>query len=454
MSRTTSRTTDRRTFIAASAGLACQLTAMTAMTERGLLSAAEPPQGRVRATDGDDQSEPKWDEQVTIRVGRTGGDLNGADDRVVQAACDYVARLGGGTVQILPGVYTFRNSVYIPSKIRIVGSGAETILTKGASESIDLGEDSDWYDREITLAKNSGFRVGDGVVLFGKNAHNGDQEVIKRTLVAKSGNQFKLSAGLRKNLWLSGKPRCASVFPLLTSEFTSDVVIENLTIDGNGKQNENLNGNYGGCIFLQDCKQYTFRNVETRNYNGDGISFQICHDVRIEDCHSHDNADLGFHPGSGSQRPVILNSKMANNNIGLFWCWGVKFGLAENNQMIGNRNYGISIGHNDTDNVMRNNVVENSGLVGILFRDDSRGVDFWANRNLVENNKIVNSGGETGVAIDIHGKTKDLIIRNNQLSETRAPAKRIGIRVGAQSERVALDDNKVEGFAQEIVRKA
>lgn len=445
------RTTTRRSFIAASAGLACQFAAMSRV---GVGGATEPPRGRVRATDGDDGNEPDWDSKLTIRVGRTGGDLNGADDKVVQAACDYVSRMGGGTVKVLPGVYTFRNSVYIPSKLRIVGSGPETILTKGPSESIDLSEDSDWYDQEITLSKKSGLRVGDGVVLFAKNAHNGDQEVIKRTLVAQSGNQFKLNDGLRKNLWLSGKPRCSSVFPLLTSEYTADVVIEKLTLDGNGKQNENLNGNYGGCIFLQDCKRYTFRDVETRNYNGDGISFQICHDVRIENCHSHDNANLGFHPGSGSQRPVILNSKMANNNIGLFWCWGVKFGLAENNHMIGNRNYGISIGHNDTDNVMRNNVVEDSGLVGILFRDDSRGVDFWANRNLVEKNQIINSGGEEGVAIDIHGKTKDLVIRNNELTEKRGPAKRIGIRVGAQSERVALDGNTVNGFAQEIVRKA
>jgi hypothetical protein len=445
------RNSNRRNFIAASAGLACQF---AVLSTRALTHSAEPPKGRVRATDGDDGHEPNWDQQVRIRVGRTGGDLNGSGDKVIQAACDYVARMGGGTVEILPGVYTFRNSVYLPSKIRIIGNGADTILTKGPSESIDLGDDSDWYDQEITLSKKSDFRVGDGVVLFAKNPHNGGQEVIKRTLVAQAGNQFKLNDGLRKNLWLSGKPRCASVFPLLTSEYTSDVLIENLTLDGNGKKNENLNGNYGGCVFLQDCKRYTFRKVETRNYNGDGISFQICHDVRIENCHSHDNANLGFHPGSGSQRPVILNSKMANNNIGLFWCWGVKFGLAENNHMLDNRNYGISIGHNDTDNVMRHNVVENSGLVGILFRDDSRGVDFWANRNLVEDNQIINSGGEAGVAIDIHGKTKDIQIRNNELTEKREPAKRIGIRVGAQSERVELDGNTVKGFAQEIVREA
>ena len=59
-----------------------------------------------------------------------------------------------------------------------------------------------------------------------------------------SGKRFKLNDGLRKNLWLTGKPTCASLFPLLTSEYTSDVVLENLTLDGNGKNNANLNGNF------------------------------------------------------------------------------------------------------------------------------------------------------------------------------------------------------------------
>jgi parallel beta-helix repeat protein len=288
-------------------------------------------------------------------------------------------------------------------------------------------------------------------VLEAKNPHNGGQTVIKRSLVAQSGNRFKLSDGLRKNLWLSGSPTCASLFPLFTSEYTADVVIENITLDGNRANNENFNGNYGGCIFLQDCNRYTIRGVTARNYNGDGISFQICHDVVVENCHSHDNADLGVHPGSGSQRPKILNNKLQRNRLGLFWCWGVKYGLAENNRIDGNRHYGISIGHCDTDNVMRNNEIRNSGKVGILFRDDSRGQDFWANRNLVENNIIHNSGDENGVAIDIQGKTKDVRIVSNEIREMRQPMNRTGVRIARQAGKIELADNRIEGFATAVI---
>ena len=381
---------------------------------------------RPRATDGDSRFEPDWDEKLTLTVGTKTGDLTGRDDRVLQAAVDYVARMGGGTVKVLPGTYTLRNAVWLPSSIRLQGSGPESVITRIPSETIELAADSDWYDQEITLKQGGAFRVGDGITLRAKNPHDGSSTVIKRTLVARSGNRFKLNDGLRKNLWMSGKPTCSSLFPLLTSENTSDVVIENITLDGNGQNCTNLNGNYGGCIFLQDCNRYTMRKVETRNYDGDGISFQICHDVVVDECHSHDNTNLGVHPGSGSQRPLIRNCRLDRNNLGLFWCWGVKFGLAEGNVIDGNQSYGISIGHCDTDNVMRNNEIRNSGKVGILFRDDQRGLDFWANRNVVENNRIINSGGNDGIAIDITGKTKDVRITGNEIREDRATMQRTG----------------------------
>ena len=444
-------TLTRRHFLAASS-------ALLATRLPGQLFAADTrsTDSGPRAIDGDNVREPDWDEKLTITVGPKRGDLVGRDDKVVQAAVDYVARLGGGTVQVLPGTFTFRNAVHLPSGIRLLGSGDDSILTKIASESVPLGDDSDWYDREITLKGKHGFRVGDGVLLKAKNPHNGSSTVIKRMLVAGSGNRFKLNDGLRKNLWLSGKPTCSSLFPLLTSERTADVFIENITLDGNRKNNENLNGNYGGCIFLQDCNRYTIRGVTTRNYNGDGVSFQICHDVVVENCHSHDNADLGVHPGSGSQRPRLLGNRLERNGIGIFWCWGVRYGLAEKNKIDGNRNYGISIGHRDTDNAMRDNDVTNSGKVGVLFRNDGRGRDFWANRNVIENNRIVNSGGEAGIGIDVQGQTKDIRIVGNSIRETRKPMSRTGVRIAAEAGTIQLVENSIKGFQTAVIdaRKA
>src|SRR5262249_58354631 len=88
---------------------------------------------------------------------------------------------GGVTVQILPGTYKLRNSVYPRSNIRLQGSGPETILVKEASVASKLAADSDWYDQEITLCDDKGFRVGDGVCLRARNLDNGGTGALKRT---------------------------------------------------------------------------------------------------------------------------------------------------------------------------------------------------------------------------------------------------------------------------------
>jgi hypothetical protein len=440
----------RRQFVAAAAAAAT--TGWTAVA-----GAAGPSRGglprvtRPRATSGDTAHEPNWDEKLTITVGPKKADLVGSSDKVLQAAVDYVSRFGGGTVQVLPGTYTLRNSVYLRTGIRILGSGADSVLTKGASHSVALADDSDWYDQEVTVASAKGLQVGDGVVLKTRNPHNGGSEVLKRTLVARKGNRFKLDRALRKNYWLSGKPTLASLFPLISGDHVHDIAIQDITLDGNRKQNANLNGNYGGCVFLQDCNRIHMTGVEARNYNGDGISWQICHDVVVENCHSHDNADLGLHPGSGSQRPLMRNNRVERNTIGVFFCWGIKYGLAENNQITGNHSYGVSIGHCDTDNLIRLNTITGSGKVGVLFRDDARGKDFWPNRNTLEKNQIVDSGDGDGVAVDVQGRTRDVTLDGNQIRETRKPMERIGVRIGKQARDVKLQQNKIEGFQRDVV---
>ena len=118
--------------------------------------------------------------------------------------------------------------------------------------------------------------------------------------------------------------------------------------------------------------------------------------------------------------------------------------------MVANRSYGSSIGHNDTDNVMRRNRIVDSGKIGVLFRDDARGIDFWANRNVLEENHILNSGGQDGVAIEVQGKTRELVFRKNELHETRGAQGRVGIRLGKDSGKVEMDSNRIEGFSKDL----
>ena len=172
-----------------------------------------PPVTQPRATSGDRVSEPDWKKRLTVTVGPKNADLVGTSQKVLQAAVDYVARFGGGTVHVLPGTYMFRNAVYLSSGVRILGSGPDTILMKNPSIRTKLAADSDWYDQEITLENAKGFEVGDGICLRTKNPSTGGRDTLKRTLVARSGNRFKLDKALRKNFWLRGESTAASLFP-------------------------------------------------------------------------------------------------------------------------------------------------------------------------------------------------------------------------------------------------
>jgi hypothetical protein len=195
----------RRRFLSAFAGTA----AMTALSGRSVPADDLPPVTNPRATDGDERFEPNWEERLTITVGEKSGDMTGKSDRVIQAALDSVARLGGGTVKVLPGTYTFRNAVWIPSRVRLLGSGTDSVVTRLPSVRTELTLDSDWYDQEVTIKDGSGFQVGDGVVFQATNPHNGAATVIKRTLVAQTQRR-----PARKSLAFRQANLCVIVSPV------------------------------------------------------------------------------------------------------------------------------------------------------------------------------------------------------------------------------------------------
>ena len=120
---------------------------------------------------------------------------------------------GGGTVHILPGTYRLRNAIYLSSRVRLKGSGPETILIKEPSITTKLAADSDWYDQEITLADAAGSGSATASACRAKNPTTAVEVVLKRTLVARSGNRFKLDRALRENLWLRGSRPPRRSFP-------------------------------------------------------------------------------------------------------------------------------------------------------------------------------------------------------------------------------------------------
>lgn len=398
---------------------------------------------------------PKWESHLSITVGREKADLVGADEKVIQAAVDYMARWGGGTVHILPGIYRLRNAVALASGVRIVGSGPESVLIKEPEVKTLLAADTESWEQDVVLADPKGFQVGDGVCLqVNDEWHRGDF-VERRTLVARNGNHFKLDRPVRDdNFTVKGKATIATLFPLFSGDGVSDVSIENITLDGNKANQEHLYhnwGNYLGGIWLNRSHRVQIRNVVSRESCADGISAQTANDVLMEGCYCHDNVGFGIHSGTGSQRPVARNNKLENNYIGFYFCWGVRYGTVENNLILDSRRYGVRLGQKDTDNLVRGNEIRRSREVGVMFQKVDGGRAYSPDRNRILDNKIVDNGAENGIGIDVRGIANDITIAHNSVQETRRALKRIGIRIGPQTGKVQLVDNRVEGFAENIL---
>ncbi len=389
--------------------------------------------------------------QLTLTVG-PGGQLEGSDDRVLQAGADYLAGLGGGVLQILAGTYQMHNALFLRPNLTVRGAGPETILRKAAGASTPLIQESDWYEYGITVEDPSLFAPGCGIMLRGYSASGGLADVVRATVIAVDGQRITLNRRPEKNFWLDAKATAATLFPVLTAaEGVCDVLVEDLVLDGNQAHNQEINGNYAGAVFLQQCHRFTFRRVVARQYNGDGFSFQICDDVRFDECQALDNANLGFHPGSGSQRPVFRRCLSRGNSQGIFFCWGVTDGLAEDCDCSDNRDFGISIGHRDTDNRIHNTRLQGNHRVGLLFRqplNEFRG----AHRNVVEHCHFIDNGfAEDGVGIDFQGAAHDVMIRDCRFEDSGQTRQRIGIRLSAESQNTRLAGNSFIGLAEDIV---
>ena len=389
--------------------------------------------------------------EMVLTVGQDAGDLRGDDDRVLQAAADYLHRLGGGILHILPGEYLMRNTLYLRPHLTIRGAGPETVLKKAPGVVTNLVQDSDWFEARIRVENPEGFTSGCGVMLRSYYDEGPRRMIVVMDTVTQiDGDVLSLTRRLEENMYPEHRATAATAFPILTAEYVNDVVVENLVLDGNRDENEEINGNYAGAVFIQHCDRYTFRHVTARRYNGDGFSFQVCDDIHFEECVSEENANLGFHPGSGSQRPIFKDCVSRGNSQGIFFCWGVSDGLAEGCTLADNLDYGISIGHRDTDNRIIDCIVERNEKVGILFREERRGF-LSGHRNVIASSVIRDNGFvEEGVGIDIRGEIYDIEIRQNRIEDSGEGRQRIGVRIGAAAHRAQIEDNTFTGIGIEV----
>lgn len=355
------------------------------------------------------------------------------------------------------------------------------MLRKCAGFCSSISRPADWYETQVEVEDASGFRPGDGVMIWSPSDRGrGPPVVIKDSLVGVNDGTLNVSRRLDRDAWPAAGAAVSLAFPLLTAigergwdggsgdagvrAQVSDLKISGIVLDGNREENHDalsgkaIDGNYSAAVFLQNAHRITFENVTVRHYNGDGFSFQVCDDIQFRNCCAEDCGPieqdgkaegLGFHPGSGSQRPVFEDCVSKRNGQGIFFCWGVTDGIVRRCVCADNRDAGITIGHRDTDNLIEDSVVESNWGPGLLIgRADS--TDDWngAHRNWVHRVIFRNNAG---VGLAVERETRDTHVRecvfetNAEGEEDGRGRQLVAIRIGEQVKSVQLSGNVFRG---------
>lgn len=385
----------------------------------------------------------------TITVGHRDADVVGNDSFALQKAADLLAE-DGGTLIIKSGTYTMYNSLSVPSNVTVRGEDPPPVLVKCDGFETKLVTDCGYGLDSAVVEDASGLRVGMGVSFLDDGNRSG-WAVNVRTITAIKGNHLTIDRLTNRDYIVTRHAFIRSAFPIVCGLEAENVRLEDLIVDGNKEKNGALNGCRGGAIYFWKSRNCHVVNCIARNFNGDGISFQVSPGVTVEACESYGNAALGMHPGSGSHHCAVTGCRIHDNGTdGLFLCWRVQHSRFADNETRNNGRYGISIGHKDTDNLFVNNTVTGNAQHGVCFRKETEANA--GHRNTFRNNTITDNGtsGE-GCGVYINGITHDITLVNNVIADTRdadAKTQHYAVWITPDTDGIRIDGNDLRGNKQ------
>jgi hypothetical protein len=354
----------------------------------------------------------------TVRVAQSGmADVLGDNDAALQKGADRLR--AGDILEIGPGTYTMNNSLFVPSGVTVRGTPGQTILMKSAGVESPLAEDCDYGEHQFRVAHPENFKPGMGISIKDDTLASG-WDISVTTIQSIEGNLLHISPMTLRDYSLDEKKgRVQNTFPILCAIETENVTFQDIIVDGNREKNAYLDGCRGGAIYFYISRNGVVRDCVARNYNGDGISFQITENIQVINCESYGHAGFGTHPGTGSDRPLVKDCRLHDNGeIGLFLCWRVRHGQFVNNQILNNGQHGISIGHKDTDNLFLDNVISGNKISGVYFRKEN--LSNSGHRNTFRKNQILNNGSsQNGYGVYVEPYAGTLLFEQNKIAETR-----------------------------------
>jgi len=382
-----------------------------------------------------------------ITVGGANADLQGFTSEAIQNAIDALHNSGNnGTVILLPGTYDIIAPVRLYDNMTLEGSGESTILKKCKGVRSPFSLDADYGELQITVADVSGFKTGMGVAIYDENQRSGwDLTTAKITGI--KGNVIYINDYLLRDYHADKKGTISNNCSVISAVDADNVRIANLMIDGSRETNDIIDGCRAGGIYLHKVHKAIVENVTVKNFNCDGISWQLTEYVTIRNCEVYGCANSGLHPGTGSPYTLVEANNCHNNDgYGLFVCWRVRNGVVRNNSFH-NNGVGICTGHKDVDMLYAGNHIFENGSDGIQLRGEL--AQNAPHRNIFKNNLIENNGTkEKGYGISVNCKAEGVILEENIIRNTGTGNQAGAVLLTENSLPLEMKNNKISGHKE------
>jgi hypothetical protein len=383
--------------------------------------------------------------EITITVGGTKADITGFTSDAIQTAADAIHNSGrGGTVKLLPGNFIINAPVRLYDNMSLVGSGERTVLKKCSGFRSAFAIDADYGEYQITVTDASGFSVGMGVAIY-DDGWRGGWDLTTAKITSIKGNVLYIDEHLLRDYHTDKNGTVSNNCSVISAVDVCNIIIADLVVDGSRESNDMVDGCRAGGIYLHKVTKALVENVKVKNFNSDGISWQLTEYVTVKNCEVSGCANSGLHPGTGSPYSVIEGNNSHNNDgYGLFICWRVRNSFVRNNSFSNNGINGICTGHKDTDVLFTGNHIFENGADGISLRGESP--LNAPHRSVFRNNIIENNGmRQKGYGFSVNCLARGVVLEDNIIRNTGKGNQVAAVLLTANSLPVEMKNNKISG---------
>jgi len=380
-----------------------------------------------------------------ITVGGPGADLPAFTSEAVQIAIDALGSKGGGTVRLGAGTFAVSAPISLSDHVSLTGAGPSTILRKVDGFRTKFVIDADYGMLKVVVKDPSGFKTGMGIQLWDDD-HTDCWDATTARITSINADTLYIDTWLVHDYLAGSNGTISNSCPVVEGIGVEHVRIADFTVDGNGSTNDPMTGCRGGGVYFHKSRDITMERVRVHHFNGDNFSWQITEQVSVLQCESDHASGLGFHPGTGSDATRIEDCRCHDNKgDGIFLCWRVQNGVFRNNEIFANGQYGISIGHKDTDNLFENNRVYGNGSHGVYFREESE--ENGGHRNVFKRNTVEDNGVSVKPAYGFYigGTTHDILIENTIVRSTGKGHQAGAIFLGKNASKIVERNNTFAG---------